>query len=174
MDDLTRAASRVRLLVLDVDGVLSDGRLYYNDAGGEAKTFHILDGLGIKLAQRGGIEVAIITGRRSAMVMRRARELGIEQVIQGREDKLTALQELLAERGIPLEDTAYMGDDLPDLAAIQRVGLGMCVANAHPFVARHARWQSLAHGGEGAVREACEYLLAAQGKLQALLESYCA
>lgn len=166
------AARAIRLLVLDVDGVLTDGRLYYSESGHEAKTFHIHDGLGIKLLQRGGIEVAIITGRTSQLLERRTRELGITRVIQGREDKLTALQELLEPLQLEWHEIAYMGDDLPDLSAIRRVGLGMTVANANPLVRQHARWEARLPGGTGAVREAAEFILGAQGKLQALQATY--
>lgn len=165
-------AGNLRLLVLDVDGVLTDGRLYYSESGHEAKAFHIHDGLGIKLLQRNGVEVAIITGRSSLLLERRARELGIERVIQGREDKLTALEELRAPLQIDWQHIAYMGDDLPDLAAIRRVGLGMTVANANPLVRQHARWIAQLPGGAGAVREAAEFILDAQGKLEALQAGY--
>ncbi len=172
MTDFNSLAQPIKLLVLDVDGVMTDGRLLYTSAGEEIKAFNILDGLGIKLAQRGGIQVAVITGRRSAMVERRAKELGIEHLIQGREDKHAALDELLAQLGLSLAQTAYMGDDLPDLGAIRRVGLGMCVANAHPLLAEHARYQTHKPGGAGAVREVCELILKAQGTLDALLQEY--
>lgn len=165
-------ARDLQLLVLDVDGVLTDGRLYYSESGHETKAFHIHDGLGIKLLQRSGVEVAIITGRSSQLLERRARELGIERVIQGREDKLTALEELLKPLQIEWQHIAYMGDDLPDLAAIRRVGLGMTVANANPLVRQHARWISQLPGGAGAVREAAEFILDAQGKLEALQAAY--
>ncbi len=159
-------ARQVRLLVLDVDGVLSDGALLYGNSGEETKGFNIADGLGIKLLQRAGIPVAIITGRRSEIVNRRATELGIERIVQGREDKLTALEELLSEQDIAMDQIAYMGDDLPDLAAIQAVGLGMTVADGDEFVAAHADWRSQRPGGRGAVREACEFILDAQGLLE--------
>ena len=165
-------ARHVRLLVLDVDGVLTDGHLYYSESGHEAKAFHIHDGLGIKLLQRGGVEVAIITGRRSQLLERRARELGIERIIQGREDKLTALEELLKPLQIDWQHIAYMGDDLPDLPAIRRVGLGMTVANGNPLVRQHARWIAARPGGAGAVREAAEFILDAQDKLEALQADY--
>lgn len=158
-------ARQIRLLVLDVDGVLSDGQLYYGNSGQEIKSFFTPDGVGIKLLQGGGIPVAIITGRNSDIVTRRAQELGIEQVIQGRHDKLAALREMLASLSLELSDVAYMGDDLPDLAAIKACGLGMTVAGADAFVAAHADWRSQSPGGRGAVREACEFILQAQGKL---------
>lgn len=165
-------ARAIRLLLLDVDGVLTDGRLYYTEKGDEIKAFHIQDGLGIKLLQRQGIAVGIITGRSSSLLARRATELGITLVIQGREDKATALDELLARHPYPLEAIAFMGDDLPDLAVIRKVGLGMTVANGSTTVAQYAHWQASRNGGEGAVREAAEFLLAAQGKLDAATGSY--
>lgn len=170
--ELAERAARIRLLALDVDGVLTDGRIHYTDSGEEMKSFSILDGLGIKLLRRSGIIVAIITARRSTTVERRARELGIDHCLQGREDKLEALKELLAETGITLEETAYMGDDLPDLRAILAVGMGLTVANASREVARRALWQSQARGGNGAVREACEMLLGARGQLESVLAAY--
>ena len=132
----------LQLLALDVDGVLSDGRLYYTDQGEEFKSFNIRDGLGIKLLQRAGITVAIITGRTSAMVTRRAAELGIAHVVQGREDKLEALLDLCGNLKIDLSNVAYMGDDLPDRKAIMAVGLGATVADAASDVAAIADWQS--------------------------------
>lgn len=158
-------ARQVRLLVLDVDGVLSDGGLHYANSGEETKTFCTPDGLGIKMLQGQGIGVAIITGRSSQIVERRARELGIEQLIQGRDDKLTALREMLPELGLTADDVAYMGDDLPDLAAIQACALGMTPADGDEFVANFADWRSQRPGGRGAVREACEFILNAQDKL---------
>ncbi len=166
------AAKEIRMLVLDVDGVLTDGSIYYTNNGDELKAFNIQDGLGIKLLQYSGIDVAIITGRSSNLLSRRADELGISRVIQGREDKLTALNELLTETTYNLNDIAYMGDDLPDLAVIRQVGLGMTVANANPTVAEHARWQSTRPGGCGAVREAAEFILKAQDKFVQAIEPY--
>jgi 3-deoxy-D-manno-octulosonate 8-phosphate phosphatase (KDO 8-P phosphatase) len=158
-------ARQIKLLVLDVDGVLSDGRLLYSNSGDEIKAFYTPDGLGIKLLQNEGVKVAIITGRSSAIVSRRARELGIEHLVQGRDDKLEALQELLLQLDLKLSATAYMGDDLPDLGAIQACALGMTVADGSEFVASHADWRSQHRGGRGAVREACEFILQAQDKL---------
>ncbi len=166
------AARRVKLFIMDVDGVLTDGRLYYAEDGVELKAFHIQDGLGIKLLQRSGIEVGIITGRTSKLLARRAAELGIETVVQGREDKLAALDELAGQRSWDLEAIAYIGDDLPDLAAIRQVGLGMTVANGSNIVAEHALWRSLRPGGQGAVREAAEFILDAQDKLADLVATY--
>ena len=165
-------ATAIRLLALDVDGVLTDGRITYSASGEELKSFDIKDGLGIKLLQRAGIEVTIITGRRSPMVERRARELGIETVIQGREDKLTALEEVCRQRDLALEQCAYMGDDLPDLAALRAVGLGLTVANASSAIRSAASWTSRHDGGAGAVREACDALLEARGHLDALTAEF--
>lgn len=165
-------ARRLRLLALDVDGVLTDGRIIYGNEGEELKAFNIKDGLGIKALQRSGIRVALITGRRSAIVERRARELGIGHVVQGREDKLVALRELCASLGVGLADCAYMGDDLPDLAAVEAAGLGLTVADGCRAVRRAADWCSSLPGGAGAVREACDALLEARDELAALEAGY--
>ena len=166
------AAKKIKLLLLDVDGVLTDGRLYYGNSGEEMKAFNIQDGLGIKLLQRGDIQVGIITGRVSSLLQRRADELSINPVVQGREDKLTALNELLQTMDVQMDEVAFMGDDLPDLAVIRRVGLGITPANGSVTLAEQAHWQTSKHGGQGAVREAAELILEAQGKLQPILASF--
>ena len=132
--DLLQRARNVRLLVLDVDGVLTDGKLYFLADGSEAKAFSTLDGQGIKMLMNSGVKVAIITGRTSTIVERRAANLGIMHLIQGREDKRTALDELLSSLQLSYDQVAYLGDDLPDLAAIRCVALGVAVANANTFV----------------------------------------
>lgn len=172
MTNLESRIAHVRLLALDVDGVLTDGQIYYGNNGEELKSFNIKDGLGIKLLQKAGIHVAIITGRQSEIVLRRAAELGIIDVIQGREDKYRALLELCARHNLSLEQCAYMGDDLPDLAAIVAAGLGMTVANASAAVLEAADWRSAQNGGCGAVREACEFLLSARGEWPALVSDF--
>lgn len=172
MQTAMEKALTVRLLVLDVDGVLTDGRLWYGNDNEEMKAFHIQDGLGIKLLMRAGIDVAIITGRTSALVARRGAELGIRRVVQGREDKLVALRELCGELNIELAEIAYMGDDLPDLSAIRAVGLGITVADGHASVAPHALYRTERSGGRGAVREVCDLLLKAQNKYDAIVERY--
>lgn len=172
MSTTENRAAVIRLLALDVDGVLTDGLIYYGNSGEELKTFNIKDGLGIKLLQIAGVRVAIITGRQSQIVVRRAQELGIEDVVQGREDKREALLELCQRRGINMEECAYMGDDLPDLGAINAAGLGMTVADADPAVRAAAQWRSQFNGGCGAVREACEFILSAKGKWPALVEEF--
>ena len=167
-----KAAQKIKLILLDVDGVLTDGRLYYGNDGEELKAFDIQDGLGIKLLQKGGIDVGIITGRTSKLLTRRTEELDIELLVQGREDKLTALNEILEGRAINLKEIAFVGDDLPDLAVIRRVGLGITPANGNHIVASQALWQTKKGGGQGAVREVAELILNAQGKLEALLAPY--
>ncbi|MFK8047746.1 MAG: KdsC family phosphatase [Halioglobus sp.] len=165
-------AKNIKLLVLDVDGVLTDGRIYYDNSGEELKSFSIKDGLGIKMLQQAGVDVAVITGRQSEIVTRRTTELNIVDVIQGREDKQTALQELCDKRKIDLKHCAYMGDDLPDLSAITSSGLGLTVADATGPVLDAADWRSPSSGGDGAVREACEFILDAQGYLESTLANY--
>lgn len=165
-------AARIRLLALDVDGVMSDGTLYLSANGDEIKGFNILDGLGLKQVMAAGIEVAVITGRSSPLTEKRISNLGIPHLMQGREDKLVALRELAGQLEIELDCTAYMGDDLPDLPAIRNAGLGISVPNGHWFVRQHADLCTTAYGGSGAVREACELLLAARGELDAVLEAY--
>ncbi|MCR6650649.1 MAG: HAD hydrolase family protein [Cellvibrionaceae bacterium] len=171
---LLKKARAIRLLVLDVDGVLTDGRLYYGAQGEALKVFNTLDGHGIKMLQRAGVKVAIITGRRGEALLARARDLGIDWIQQGREDKFVALQEMLAAEPIPLDEIACMGDDWPDLAVMTRVGLSLTVANAHPEVKARAHWLSQNRGGEGAVREACDLLLRAQNHFQQILGEYAA
>ncbi len=172
MADISDIVKEIRMLVLDVDGVLTDGTIYYGNSDEEYKAFNIKDGLGIKMLQKSGVIVAIITGRSSAIVTRRARELGIEQLIQGREDKLEALRELSEQCQLSLGQCAYMGDDLPDLGAIKGAGLGMTVADATSAVRKAALWISDLNGGAGAVRQACEFILAGQDNLTGLEDSF--
>ena len=169
---VTEQARALRLLILDVDGVLTDGRLYFDSGGGEMKAFNTLDGHGIKLLQRAGVRVGIISGRTSEMVARRARDLGIELLIQGREDKWAALEEQLPALGIDPGNIACMGDDWPDLAIMTRVGLALTVPHAHPEVLARAHWVSRLGGGEGAVREACDMILMARGGYDPALAHY--
>lgn len=149
----------IKLLVMDVDGVMTDGKVTYSSDGNELKSFNIKDGVGIKRVQQAGIQTAIITGRVSPMVERRATELGINHLVQGREDKLTALRELLGTLQIELRNVAYMGDDLPDVDAIVSCGLGACPANAARDVLSKADWIASRNGGEGCVRELCDHIL---------------
>lgn len=172
--DIQKKLSRVRHLILDVDGVLTDGRLYFDNHGNELKTFHTLDGHGIKMLQKSGVGVAIITGRRSNVVEKRAHDLGITRLIQGREDKYSAFLELFANEPYDLENIAYMGDDYPDLQLMTRVGCPIAVPNAAPPVAERALFTTKRSGGLGAVREVCDRIMQAQGTFEAALAPYLA
>ncbi len=170
---MTNKESRpIRLLALDVDGVLTDGKLLFTPEGEELKRFCTLDGQGIRHLQRAGIAVAIVTGRRAAATERRAKDLDIVLLLQGRVDKHQALLEICEEQQIDISEVAYVGDDLPDLSAIQACGFGVAVANAHAFVRQHADYVTIAHGGEGAVREVCDLLLERMGLLDSVQQSY--
>jgi 3-deoxy-D-manno-octulosonate 8-phosphate phosphatase (KDO 8-P phosphatase) len=165
-DSLQAIASKIKLLALDVDGVLTDGRLYFSNSGEEIKAFHSLDGHGIKMLIETGVEVGIITGRTSQIVEKRAKDLGISLLYQGREDKLEALKEILADKDYPLDQVAYAGDDLPDLSAIQHVGLGFSVLNGHPDLRAAAAAVTANRGGSGAVREITDFIIKSQGKYE--------
>ena len=154
----------IRLLVLDVDGVMTDGRLHYDAQGREAKVFHVHDGHGIKRAMRAGIEIAVISGRHSKAVETRMTELGIEHVRLGQENKSEAFTEITAQLGIAPEIVACVGDDEPDLPIMQTAGLGIAVADAQPVVRERADWCTTRGGGRGAVREVCDLLIAARGR----------
>jgi 3-deoxy-D-manno-octulosonate 8-phosphate phosphatase (KDO 8-P phosphatase) len=170
--ELIDKARNIKLLVLDVDGVLSDGKLYFSNTGEEIKAFSTLDGQGIKLLQNNGIKVALITGRKSEIVAQRAKELGIGTLIQNCEQKLDALEDILETLELNLQEVAYIGDDLPDLACIRRVGFGVTVPNANPVVLQHAFCCTERHGGQGAVREICDLILQAQNKFDAAIAPY--
>ncbi len=159
---LLRRAAGIRLLILDVDGVMTDGRLHYDPQGREFKTFHVRDGYGIKCVMAAGIAVAVISGRPSQSAAGRMADLGIRHVMLGREDKEAALDELLARVGIPAESAACIGDDEPDLPVMRRVALPIAVADCHESIARAAVWHTTLPGGTGAVREVCDLLLAAR------------
>jgi 3-deoxy-D-manno-octulosonate 8-phosphate phosphatase (KDO 8-P phosphatase) len=167
-----RRAAGLRLLVLDVDGVLTDGRLHFGADGEALKVFDVRDGHGIRLLREAGIEVAILSARRSPIVERRARELGIAPVIQGAADKGAALAELLRTLRLPPGQCGYVGDDWPDLAALAQAGFAATVADAAPEVRRVAHWISGAPGGRGAVRELAEFILRAQGRFDELLRRH--
>jgi 3-deoxy-D-manno-octulosonate 8-phosphate phosphatase (KDO 8-P phosphatase) len=162
--DVLARAARIRLAAFDVDGTLTDGRLWYGEDGRETKVFHVHDGLGLKRLQAHGIEVAIITARISHPVALRAEELDIRHVYQGQGDKRACLRELLEALNLTADQAAFVGDDLPDLPAMSVAGLSIAVANAHPWVAEQAHWQTRLQGGYGAAREVCDLLLLAQGK----------
>lgn len=170
--DLHQRCQSIRLLLLDVDGVLSDGKLYYTQDNKEFKTFNTLDGHGIKMLMSSGVDVGIITGRESPMVKRRAQGLGITLLIQGREDKYSAMQELLETSELQLDQIAFMGDDWPDLTVMTKVHLALSVPNAHIEVKRRAHWISQSLGGHGAVREACDLIMQAQQTYADALAKY--
>lgn len=155
-------AARIRLLVLDVDGVLTDGRIHYDADGREAKVFHVRDGYGIKRVIQAGISVAVISGRSSRPVKVRMAELGIEHIRLGQNDKLSALKDLAEQLAIPLEAVACVGDDLPDLPILRAASLGIAVADAHPTIIEGSDWRTELGGGMGAVREVCDLLLSAR------------
>jgi 3-deoxy-D-manno-octulosonate 8-phosphate phosphatase (KDO 8-P phosphatase) len=162
VDALLERARRIRLLVLDVDGVLTDGRIYMSPAGEELKVFHVRDGSGLVALQRAGVAVAIISGRDSAAVTRRAAELGIRNVRQGVADKATELAGLMRELGVAPGETACVGDDTPDLPMLQAAGLAVAVADAHAALGPVVHWVTSAAGGRGAVREVCDLLISAR------------
>ena len=172
MDKLHERAQAIRLAIFDVAGVLTDGRLYFMPDGTEFKSFNTLDGHGIKMLMASGVETAIISGRKSPLVERRAANLGIKHLIQGREDKLTALNELRQIIPVEMHQIAHLGDDLPDLPVMRRVGLGMAVASADGFVREHAHGVTRAVGGAGAAREFCELIMRAQGTLEQAQAAY--
>ena len=162
-------AATVRLMVFDVDGVLTDGSLYYGENGELMKRFHALDGHGLRLLMEGGVKVALITGRSGPIVARRAAELGVADVQQGVRDKGAALAELAQRHAVQLSETGYMGDDIIDLPAMQRAGFSASVPNAPGYVSQSAHWIATSPGGSGAVRECCDLLLAARGRLAGFL-----
>lgn len=167
---LLERAARVRNLVLDVDGVLTDGRLYFDNQGNEMKAFCTRDGLGMRALQGQGVTMALITGRQSQIVANRAGNLGIGHVYQGRDDKLNAFHEFLAATGIEPSAVCYAGDDWVDIPVLDRVGLAVTVPDADEVVKTHAHWITSRPGGHGAVREICDLILAARGLDQQALE----
>ncbi len=158
-----RRAQAIRLALFDCDGVLTDGRLWFGPDGESLKVFDVRDGHGLVLLQRHGIAAGLVSGRDSPAVSARMRGLGIALVYQGCEDKPAALADALARTGCSAQETAFVGDDLPDLPVLAQVGLAVAVADAHPAVCARAHWRTRAPGGRGAVREFCELLLAARG-----------
>ena len=171
-DDLLERARSIRLAVFDIDGVMTDGRLYRDDSGQEIKAFYSRDGLGLKALMRYDIQVAALTARESRLVRKRIAELGIENLIQGREDKGTALAELLATTGIDASHTVYMGDDLVDWPALRDAGFKACPRDADPWIAEKCDFVAQREGGRGAVRDLCELLLTARGKLSEWRNSF--
>jgi 3-deoxy-D-manno-octulosonate 8-phosphate phosphatase (KDO 8-P phosphatase) len=171
---LLARAAKVRLFIFDVDGVLTDGSLSYGPDGEMVKTFNVQDGLGIKLLQEAGIKTAIISARRTPIVLARARDLGIEYVHQGGHDKLTPFKALLEQLGLGEEQVAFIGDDVVDLPILSRVGFAVSVPNGRKEVHARAHYITEAAGGHGAVREACEYVLHATGNYDRVMAQFLA
>lgn len=169
-DLLIERAARVRMLVLDVDGVLTDGTLYFDNHGNEMKAFSTRDGLGMRALQKHGTVLAFITGRQSEIVNRRAAQLGVAHVYQGRNDKLNAFNDLLSDTGLEEQQVCYAGDDWVDIPVLDRVGLAVTVADADPVVKQRVHWITGRAGGHGAVREICDLILAARGLDQQALD----
>jgi 3-deoxy-D-manno-octulosonate 8-phosphate phosphatase (KDO 8-P phosphatase) len=165
--DILQSACKIKLLVCDIDGVFSDGRIYLGNNGEELKAFHTKDGFGVKALAASGVEVAVITGRRSQIVSNRMQALNVNHIVQGQEDKLPALQALVNQLDLSFDQIAYVGDDIPDLACIIQVGLGIAVQDAHPTVAKAADYRTFTRGGFGAVREVTDLIMLSQGTLTA-------
>ena len=171
-NDAAEKAKKVRLFLVDVDGVLTDGGIVYDGGGREIKRFHVRDGHGIKMLQRAGVEVGIITGRTSEVVAFRARELGVSLVRQGTWDKVSAWREILAEKGFLPEETAYVGDDIVDVPLMRQVGFAAAVADAESYVLDAADFVSTRPGGHGAVREIIEFVLRSSGAWEKIASKY--
>ena len=169
---LLEKLKHIQLLLLDVDGVLTDGSIIYNDDGSETKIFNARDGFGLKLVMSAGIKVGIVTGRSSQALHRRCDNLGIDLLFDGVKDKAQMLEEIVAQTGIATEHTAFVGDDLPDLPIMKLAGLSIAVGDAHEIVRQKADWTTRARGGQGAVREVCEALLTARGLWDEIVERY--
>jgi len=172
MQDILEKASRIKLVIFDVDGVLTDGSLFLSDDGQEYKAFNSKDGFGMRLLQECGIEIGIITGRESTLVKLRMEELDVAHVLQGRREKAPALEEVMQKTGYTLEQIAYVGDDVVDLPIMTQVGLSIAVQDARPIVKKHAHWITESPGGRGAGRDVCELILEAQDKWDAIVNRY--
>ncbi len=174
MNPIDEKARPIKLIICDVDGVLTDGSLFFDNQDEEYKAFNAKDGHGMRMVMDTGIKLAIITARQSRLLLHRADNLQIPRdlVYQGYSDKRLAFAELCQQTGIQPQQVAYVGDDVIDLPVMSKVGLAIAVADAHPFVKKHADWVTENAGGRGAVREVCEMLLEAQGKLEAILTGY--
>ena len=172
MREITEKAKKLKLLILDVDGVLTDGRLFFDDKGKEYKCFHARDGHGIKLLRQTGVEVAVISGRKSNSVALRMKTLGVEYVYQGHENKIAAFNEIIQSLSIQPEQVAHVGDDLLDLPIMKRVGLSIAVNDANDPVKEYADWCTKTPGGQGAVREICDFIMRSQGTFDGILKGY--
>ncbi|MSP26979.1 MAG: 3-deoxy-manno-octulosonate-8-phosphatase KdsC [Methylococcales bacterium] len=171
-NELVEKAKKLKLLILDVDGVLTDGKLFFDNDGNEYKSFHARDGHGIKLLRQTGVEVAVISGRKSNSVALRMKSLGVEYVYQGHENKIAAFNEIIEKLGISPEQAAHVGDDVLDLPVMMRVGLAIAVQDANFAVKQRADWCTELSGGCGAVREVCDFIMQAQGTFDDALSPY--
>lgn len=171
-EHVSRAAKNIKLVLFDVDGVLTDGSLFIGDDGQEYKAFNSRDGHGIKMLQNSGVSVGIITGRTSKVVKQRVADLGIQHVFQGCQDKLPVFQDLVKKLGLDTSETAFVGDDVVDLPIMLRSGLAITVQDAHYLIKHHSHWITPSRGGRGAAREICEMIMHAQGKLSDEMSSY--
>ena len=172
MKEILERAKKIKLVVFDVDGVLTDGSLFYGDNGEEYKAFYARDGLGMKLLMRTGVDIGIITARNSQLVKHRMDSLGIKHLYQGRLDKLTAFDDLIKKLNLSYEQTAFVGDDVVDLPVMKKVGLSVTVQDAHPLVIDNAHWQTPLNGGRGAARNVCELIMQSQNTLDEQLNSF--
>ncbi|CAD6872932.1 3-deoxy-manno-octulosonate-8-phosphatase KdsC [Methylomonas fluvii] len=169
---LLSVVKQLKLLILDVDGVLTDGRLFFDDNGKEYKCFHARDGHGIKLLRQTGVEVAVISGRKSNSVGLRMQSLGVELVYQGQENKRAAFAEILQRLALTPEQVGYIGDDILDLPVMRQVGFAVAVQDANFVLKNYAHWQTQAAGGLGAVREVCDLIMQVQGNFDSVLQTY--
>jgi 3-deoxy-D-manno-octulosonate 8-phosphate phosphatase (KDO 8-P phosphatase) len=170
--DALERARRVKLMIFDVDGVLTDGRLWYSPTGEELKAFHALDGHGVKMLGESGVQLALLTGRKSIAVAARARELGIARVFQGIDDKRAVFEKILKKEKLEASATGYIGDDLVDLPVLSRCGFACTVPDAPEEVKKRVHYIASAPAGRGAAREVCEYVMRAQGTFERALEAY--
>jgi 3-deoxy-D-manno-octulosonate 8-phosphate phosphatase (KDO 8-P phosphatase) len=171
-DELLRLASQIRLVLFDVDGVLTDGRLFFSDSGDEGKSFHARDGLGINLLQQSGVAVGIITARQSRLVEHRARDLNIKHLYQGRKEKFPAYKELCDDLGLSPSEVAFVGDDVVDLPIMLDVGLAVTVPEGHKLVKKHSHWTTPNQGGSGAARDVCELIMYSQDTYSKMMEQF--
>ncbi|MDH3354293.1 MAG: 3-deoxy-manno-octulosonate-8-phosphatase KdsC [Chromatiales bacterium] len=172
MDLILKKSAQIKLVIFDVDGVLTDGSLFIGDDGQEYKAFNSKDGLGMKLLQRSGVAVGIITARQSNVVKLRMESLGIEHLYQGQQEKLPAFEQLLEKLSLDAHEVAYVGDDFIDLPIMIRCGLAIAVADSHERVIEQAHWVTERNGGRGAAREVCELIMAGQGTLESAVQKF--
>jgi 3-deoxy-D-manno-octulosonate 8-phosphate phosphatase (KDO 8-P phosphatase) len=172
MQDILEKAKNIELVIFDIDGVMTDGSLFFDNNGEEYKAFNSLDGHGLRMLQECGVRVAVITGRQSELVKHRMHDLGVTLLYQGYRDKRPAFEALLKEVNLSKDQVTYVGDDVVDLPIMSQLNFAVAVQNAHPFVKQHAHWITDRSGGRGAVRDVCEFILEAKGLLNDKLRSY--